>query len=379
MRIWPTASRSCPTSRTGTQIRALTTRSGAAYVWTRGPGNPMGVTPLLRIPLCPNPNRKDSQDDPCYVLTMLRHDAPPGSNAPPQGRSWWLVKFSTKRNDGLLNAPWWRNRGANAGSDAEQTGSRTRRRPWGQRAEWLMNRLRTADAAQINDVLKNSVNPINADNDPYWCWLMEHDPGGAPHARPGGIAKAKESGSFSTGIRLSTRMAKVGGEPFFPRRGAHRMQQHATVHVKQSGQHSVPRIAIEPARCRTWPTPGATACRRPSNSNLTPRRLVDPYPPSRHQNRAPLPPLRPSNEIVQPEDSSQDPRRAPSAERIRYDKLNFDLADPKRFYFTRNPEDPTHVPSGMLLPERCPRRGRSHHCGHDVSPFKKQPRRTSNA
>ena len=42
-----------------------------------------------------------------------------------------------------------------------------------------MNRLRTTDAARIEDVLMNSVTASNEDEDRYWCWLVKHEPGRA--------------------------------------------------------------------------------------------------------------------------------------------------------------------------------------------------------
>ena len=55
-------------------------------------------------------------------------------------------------------------------------------RPCGRRTAWLTDRLRTADAARIDEVLTHSVNaPAVGDEDQYWCWLVKHDPGRRRH------------------------------------------------------------------------------------------------------------------------------------------------------------------------------------------------------
>ena len=78
----------------------------------------INVTPLFRFVLCPD-DRSESRDNPCYVLTMLRHDATP---APTPRRSWWLVVFD--RSTVPLKAPWWKNSETTAVVDADRTGWR---------------------------------------------------------------------------------------------------------------------------------------------------------------------------------------------------------------------------------------------------------------
>ena len=97
---WRTAARSSITGRTVTP----TARTwGCADAAPHGPVKQFDVTPLFRFSLCP-PNQSNA-DDPCYILTMLRHDgAHPNI---PQARSWWLVRF-TRKND-MGNAPPWSN------------------------------------------------------------------------------------------------------------------------------------------------------------------------------------------------------------------------------------------------------------------------------